>query len=163
MGLLGPPVMPVCTFSAPLIATRNLQNHLEKPVFFVYNPFSEAIFSIVCFIAWLRGQISTFLHRILPHFVQKCSQHSVLQKRKLMQHMFRKPNIKANQYHFGTIPCNASRHDFVLMQLPASACMLPFADRKLYAEHKLKGGGVPSPEGLQLNKKHMLDRYSIYA
>ena len=27
--------------------------------------------------------------------------------------------------------------------------MLPFADRKLYAEHKLKGGGVPSPEGLQ--------------
>jgi hypothetical protein len=29
--------------------------------------------------------------------------------------------------------------------------MLRFADRKLYAEHKLKGGGVPSPEGLQLN------------
>ena len=46
-------------------------------------------------------------------------------------------------------PCSASRHDFVLMQSPASDCMLPFADRKLYAEHKLKGGGVPSPEGLQ--------------
>ena len=56
---------------------------------FVYGPFSEAIFSIVCFIAWLRGDISTFLHRIWPHFVQKCSPHSVLQKRKLMQHMFR--------------------------------------------------------------------------
>ena len=33
--------------------------------------------------------------------------------------------------------------------------MLPFADRKLYAEHKLKGGGVPSPEGLQLNNYRM--------
>ena len=50
------------------------------------------------------------------------------------------------------IPCSASRHDFVLMQSPASDCMLPFADRKLYAEHKLQGGGVPSSEGLQLNR-----------
>ena len=56
---------------------------------------------------------------------------------------------EANQHHFGTIPCNASRHDFVLMQSLASICMLPFAARKLYAEHKLMGGGVPFPEGLQ--------------
>jgi len=27
--------------------------------------------------------------------------------------------------------------------------MLPFADLQLDAEHELKGGGVPSPEGLQ--------------
>ena len=87
--LLGLPIMPVCTLFAPLIATWNLQNPLEKCVFFVYSPFSEATFSIVCFIAWLRSEISTFLHRIWPHFVQKCSPHSVLQKRKLMQHMFR--------------------------------------------------------------------------
>ena len=51
MCLLGPPIMPVCTLFAPLIATWNLQNPLEKCVFFVYSPSSEAIFSIVCFIA----------------------------------------------------------------------------------------------------------------
>ena len=28
--------------------------------------------------------------------------------------------------------------------------MLPFAGLQLNAEHELKGGGVPSPEGLQL-------------
>ena len=44
---------------------------------------------------------------------------------------------EANQHHFATIPCNASRHDFVLMQSPASDCMPPLAYRKLYAEHKL--------------------------
>ena len=33
---------------------------------------------------------------------------------------------------------------------PISYCMLPFADLQLNAEHELKGGGVPSPEGLQL-------------
>ena len=38
------------------------------------------------------------------------------------------------------------------MQSPTSDGMLFFADRKIYAEPKLKGGGVPSPEGLQLNK-----------
>ena len=38
------------------------------------------------------------------------------------------------------------------IQSPTSDCMLPLADRKLYAEHKLMGGGVPSPEGLQLNR-----------
>ena len=32
---------------------------------------------------------------------------------------------------------------------PISYCMLPFADLQLNAEHELKGGGVPSPEGLQ--------------
>ena len=32
---------------------------------------------------------------------------------------------------------------------PISYCMLPFADLQLNAEHNLKGGGVPSPEGLQ--------------
>ena len=147
---MGPPIRPVCTLSATLIATKNLQIPLEKCVFLVYDPLWEAIFSIVCFIAWLRGEISIFLHRIWPHFVQKCSPHSVLQKRKLMQHMFRLPTLQAKQHHFGTIPCSASRHDFVLMQSPASDCMLPCADRKLYAEHRLKGGGVPSPEGLQL-------------
>ena len=88
MCLSGPPIMPVCTLFAPLIATWDLQNPLEKCVFFVYSPFSEATFSIVCFIAWLRCEISTFLHRIWPPFVRKCSPHSVLQKRKLMQHMF---------------------------------------------------------------------------
>ena len=56
---------------------------------------------------------------------------------------------EANQHHFGTIPCSASRPDFVLMQSPTSDCMLPFADRKLYAEHKLMCGGVPYPEGSQ--------------
>ena len=57
---------------------------------------------------------------------------------------------EANQYHFATIPCSANRYDFVFMQSPTSDCMLPLADRKLYAEHKLMGGGVPSTEGLQL-------------
>ena len=33
---------------------------------------------------------------------------------------------------------------------PISHCMLPFANLQLHAEHELKGGGVPSPEGLQL-------------
>ena len=33
------------------------------------------------------------------------------------------------------------------MQSPTADCMLPFADRKLYGEHKLMGGGVPSPRG----------------
>ena len=89
MCLVGPPIMPVCTLFAPLIAIWNLQNPLEKCVFFVYSPFLEATFTIVCFIAWLRGEISSFLHRISPNFVQKCVPHSVLQKRKLMQHMFR--------------------------------------------------------------------------
>ena len=37
------------------------------------------------------------------------------------------------------------------MHSPAFDCLLPFADRKLYAEHKLKGGGVPSSEGLQFS------------
>ena len=32
---------------------------------------------------------------------------------------------------------------------PFSYCMLPFADLQLNAERNLKGGGVPSPEGLQ--------------
>ena len=32
---------------------------------------------------------------------------------------------------------------------PISYCMLPFADMQLNAEHELKGGGVPSPKGLQ--------------
>ena len=49
--LLGPPVGPICTLFAPFIAPRNLQNQLEKCAFFVYDPFSEAMFSIVCFIA----------------------------------------------------------------------------------------------------------------
>ena len=89
MCLLGPPIMLPCTLFAPLIATWNLQNPLEKCVFFVYCLCSEATFSIVCIIAWLRSEISIFLHRIWPHFVQKCSAHSELQKRKLMQHMFR--------------------------------------------------------------------------
>ena len=62
---------------------------------------------------------------------------------------------EANQYHFATIPCSASRHDFVFMQSPGSDYMLPFADRKLYAGHKLMGGGVPSPEGLRLNRPPM--------
>ena len=89
MCLLGPPIMPVCTLFTPLIAAWHLQNPLDKCVFSVYGPFSEATFSIVCFIAWLRSEISTFLHRIWPHIVQKCLPHSVLQKGKLMQHMFR--------------------------------------------------------------------------
>ena len=58
--VLGPPIMPLCTLFALLIATWNLQSPLEKCVFFVYSPFSEAIFSIVCFIAWLRSEISIF-------------------------------------------------------------------------------------------------------
>ena len=60
MCLLGPPIMPVCTLFVPLIATCNLQNPLGKCVFFVYSPLSEAIFSIVCFIAWLRSEIFFF-------------------------------------------------------------------------------------------------------
>ena len=89
MCLLGPTNDPICTRFASSFAVWNLQNPLEKCVFLVYGSFSEAIFSIVCFIAWLRSEIFIFLHRIWPHFVEKCSPHSVLQKRKLMQHMFR--------------------------------------------------------------------------
>mgnify|MGYP006229025991 CR=1 FL=1 len=44
------------------------------------------------------------------------------------------------------------------MQSPTSDCMLPFADRKPYAEHKLMGGGVPSPGGLQLNSPGLVPR-----
>ena len=60
MCLLGPPIMPVCTLFTQLIATWNLQIPLEKCVFFVYSPFSESTFSIVCFIACLRNEISNF-------------------------------------------------------------------------------------------------------
>ena len=77
MCLLSPPIMPVCTLFAPLIATWNLQNPLQKCVVLVYNPFSEATFNIVCFIARLYGDISTFSLCIWPHFVKKCSPPSV--------------------------------------------------------------------------------------
>ena len=39
--LLGPPIMPVCTLFAPLIATRNLQNQLENVYFLFMAPFRK--------------------------------------------------------------------------------------------------------------------------
>ena len=49
------------------------------------------------------------------------------------------------------------------MQSPPSDCMLPFVARKLYAEHKLMGGGVPSPEGLQLRVYKAKKRKTSFA
>ena len=74
---LGPPIRPVCPLFAPSIAAWNLQNPLEKCVFSVYGPFWEAIFTIVCFITRLQGEISVFSHRSWPHFLRKCSPPSV--------------------------------------------------------------------------------------
>ena len=51
--------------------------HWKNMYVFFMAPFGEAIFSIVCFIAWLQGDISTFAHRIWPHFVKKCSPPTV--------------------------------------------------------------------------------------
>ena len=47
---------PFCT----TYCNHKFAKSIGKCVFFVYSPFSEATFSIVCFIAWLRCEISTF-------------------------------------------------------------------------------------------------------
>ena len=47
---------PFCTTYCNLKFAKSI----GKCIFFVYSPFSEATFSIVCFIAWLRSEISIF-------------------------------------------------------------------------------------------------------
>ena len=50
--------------------------------------------------------------------------------------------------------CKICRMNVLMMSSPCkspiSHCMLPFANLQLHAEHEMKGGGVPSPQGLQL-------------
>ena len=59
--------------------------------------------------------------------------------------------------HYLQDTSHACPNDVVLLQSPMSHCMLPFANLQLYAEHKLKGGGVPSPEGLHNENKRCDD------
>ena len=48
---------PFCTIYFNLKFAKSI----GKYVFFVYSPFSEATFTLVCFIKWLRTEISTFV------------------------------------------------------------------------------------------------------
>ena len=61
---------------------------------------------------------------------------------------------EANQLHFVIVPCNAGRHDFVLMQWPTFDCMFHFADWKLSAKIDFASRFPPRQlEASSLNKK----------
>ena len=104
--------------------------------------FESYVFKIVlpaCFL-WIRIRVSiktTSLHEKCK--LQKCPSHdgnAIIQR---STHNLQKQH--------------SCMHVLMIsspIQSPISLCMFPFADLLLYAEHELKGGGVPSPEGLQL-------------
>ena len=98
MCLLGPTNDPICTHFASSFAVWNLQNPLEKFLFLVYGSFSEAIFSIVCFIAWLRSEIFIFLHRIWPNFWRM---HAALGTSEAEAHA---PHVSVTQHISKSIP-----------------------------------------------------------
>ena len=136
------------------------------PIFSLFEPFGILIFAHYLCIFSLRSPVSkndrmhhTYIFvnfaAIAASLHQTCELQGIFFIFLMPQLTFRFAVFETHiaQICIANTTCKICRMNVLMMssscKSPISHCMLPFASLQLHAEHELKGGGVPSPEGLQ--------------